>query len=199
MKPQYPIHYSSLLLAAIIMLMFPLHKVSAQVENPAQRSVQRIVNPAPVQSVDANTVPLFWKAKLADSLVTVPLRNVEFYGVQDYIVDGATRVRELTISTNAQSLIRIYHIQPLTAVSRATNNIQTLRNIAEGKTGGDEKRPVKVFPVTTHAHMVEYRIEGKEKITQLYDHLEATMIEYHARFLVPEQRLDTVRVIEVQE
>lgn len=200
MKKRFPFfHLTYLILTGVALSILPLHPISAQTENPAQRSVQRIVQPAPVQSIDADIVPLFWKAKLSDSLITVPLRNVKFYGVQDYVVDGATRVRELTISTNARSLVRIYHIQPLTAVSNVTDKIQTLRNIAERKTGGDEKRPVKIFPATTHVHMVEYRIEDRDSIARLYEHLESTMIESHARFLVPEQRGDTVREIEVQE
>jgi molybdopterin biosynthesis enzyme MoaB len=46
--------------------------------------------------------------------------------------------------------------------------------------------------------MVEYRAGKKEDVQELYDHLEAAMIEYHARDLVPDQRDSVVRKIEVK-
>jgi hypothetical protein len=47
--------------------------------------------------------------------------------------------------------------------------------------------------------MVEYRVDKKETVSQLFTHLEAAMIEYHARDLVPEQRPQIIREIEVKE
>ena len=173
--------------------------VMAQVENPTQRFVDVVIEPAPIQEIKANLVPLFWKANVNDSIVSLPLRNIEFFGIQDYVVDGATRVRELTISNQSRNLVRVYHIRPLTTVKRATNTIQTIRNLAEGRTDGDEKRPVKVFPDTTHSQMLEYRVENKQSIDKLYKHLESTMLEYHARTLTPEQRAQTVREVTVAE
>ena len=188
----------SLSLVALALLLSP-RIASAQAENPAQKSVQEITAPAPVQNVRANITPLFWKASLDESVVTVPLRSIEFFGVQNYDVDGATRVRELTISTVSQNLVRIYHIEPLGAATRATNSIETLRRVAEGASGEELDLPVKVFPTTTHTHMVEYRVSRKTDVDALHRHLEATMIEYHARDLVPEQRPDTVREIKVED
>jgi len=182
-----------------VLSLVTLSSIHAQVENPANRIVQRIVASPSVQTVEADLVPLFWKASINDSIISIPLSKVEFFGVQDYIVDGATQVRELTISTQARSMIRIYHIRPLTAVDRGTNNLETLRAVAEGKTGGDENRPVKIFPTTTHASMVEYRVKEKKQIDELYSHLESTMVEYHSRNLVPEQRPETVREVTVKD
>ncbi|MCB1063535.1 MAG: hypothetical protein KDN20_11520 [Verrucomicrobiae bacterium] len=172
----------------------------AQSENPAVKSVQEITAPAPTQTVRANIVPLMWKASIEESIITVPLRTIEFFGIQDYDVDGATRVRELTISTDAQSLIRIYHIRPLPALAnRAPGTLEALRRVAEGGSGEELDLPVKVFPTTTHTHMVEYRVSERSDIDALYQHLEAAMVEYHARDLVPEQREQTVRSIKVAD
>jgi hypothetical protein len=172
----------------------------AQTENPAIKSVQEVTAPAPTSTVRANIIPLIWKATIEESIVSVPLRTIEFFGIQDYDVDGATRVRELTISTDAQSLIRIYHIRPLPAVAnRASGTIDALRKVAEGASGEELDLPVKVFPMTTHTHMVEYRLSERGHVDALYNHLEAAMIEYHARDLIPEQRENTVRAIEVND
>ncbi|MDF1810939.1 MAG: hypothetical protein P1V20_01955 [Verrucomicrobiales bacterium] len=173
-----------------------------QVENPVQTAVQEITAPAPVKRVQGNLVPLIWKAVIDDAIVSVPFSKIEFFGIQDYVIDGATRVRELTISTEAQSMIRIYHIRPVRATKRIVNNIDNLRKIAEGQVpdiqkSDDEEKPVKVFPSTTHVHMVEYRVLNLADINKLYDNLEAAMIEYHARYLVPEQREGTIRKIDL--
>lgn len=180
-----------------IAILLPLSLI-AQTENPAIKSVQEVTAPAPTRTVQANIIPLIWKATIEESIICVPLRTIEFFGIQDYDIDGATRVRELTISTNARSLIRIYHIRPLAAVAnRASGSVEALRKIAEGASGEELDLPVKVFPVTTHTHMVEYRLSEREDVDALYNHLEAAMIEYHARDLILDQRGKTIREIKV--
>ena len=47
---------------------------------------------------------------------------------------------------------------------------------------------MKVFPPTTQAHMVEYRVKDRSNIGTLYQHLETAMKDYHARASVPAQR-----------
>lgn len=171
-----------------------------QTENPAVKSVQEVTAPAISSTVSANIVPLIWKASIGKSIVALPLRSIEYFGVQDYDVEGATRVRELTISTHSQSMIRIYHIRPLAVVTKtAGESLQALRNAAEGIVGEELDLPVKVFPSTTHSHMVEYRTGKEGDIDALFKHLEEVMIEYHARDLVPAQRSSTVREVRVAD
>lgn len=190
----------SLIPVFLFLLGLSLDSAFSQAENPAQKSVQEVNAPAPSNSVRANIVPLFWKANIDESRVSVPIRSIEFFGVQDYDVDGATRVRELTISTDSNNLIRIYHIRPLEAVaSRASSTIETLRRVAEGASGEELDLPVKIFPATTHAHMVEYRVSQREDIDTLYGHLEQAMIAYHARDLIDEQKPLTVSEIQIQD
>ena len=186
---------------SLTLLPFALAPVAwSQAENPAQKSVQDVTSPAPSNSVRANIVPLIWKANIDDSIVSVPVRSIEFFGIQDYDVDGATRVRELTISTDSHNLVRIYHIRPLEAVaSRASNTIDALRRVAEGASGEELDLPVKIFPATTHAHMMEFRVSEKDHIDALYNHLEQTMIAYHARDLVDEQKPLTVNEVKIAD
>ncbi len=196
-------HLTPLTLAGISLLLFPIHQINAQTENPTQTTILEIVKPPDPKRIIANVTPIFWKAAINKSSITLPLRNIEFYGVQDYVIDDLIRVRELTISTHARSLIRIYYIRPLELVERAkktfdaAKKIEELKKIATGKTGGDERLPVKVFPITTHSNMVEYRVDGEKQVDELYQHLDATMIEYHARYLIEGQRNLTIREIKV--
>lgn len=169
-------------------------------ENPNQKGVEAVVEPAPVSNVKANIVPLIWRVTIGEAVVSVPLRSIEYYGVQIYDTDSQTRVRELTICTESQSLIRIYYIQPLgTTNERLAEKAERLRQIAQGATEQEWSYPFKQYPTTTHTHMVEYRVGDKDSISQLFTHLESTMIEYHARDLTAEQRPQIMREIKVEK
>lgn len=170
---------------------------SAQSESPVQGSHSNVIEGAPTGSVRAEIVPLIWKAEIRDSLVNVPLASVEYFGVQTYDVDGVARVRELTITTKSRSMIRIYHMSPISGIAEHTENtLKALNQIVDG-VDPDNNAPVKVFPSTTHAHMTEYRVLEKADIDKLYKHLETAMKDYHARVLTPAQRDQTIREVKV--
>ena len=169
-----------------------------ETENPNQKGVEEVTEPAPVSGVKANIVPLIWRATIDEAVIAVPLRSVEYYGVQIYDTDSQTRVRELTICTESQSLIRIYYIEPLgTTSERLADKAKRLQQIARSAGKQEWPYPFKQYPMTTHAHMVEYRVAKEETVGQLYDHLEAAIINYHARDLIEEQRPQIVSDIKV--
>lgn len=173
-------------------------QLPAQSESPVQGSHTNVTDGPPTGNVRAEIVPLFWKALVGGSIVSVPLTSVEYFGVQTYDVDGVARVRELTITTKSQSMIRIYHMAPLGAIAEHTENtLKALGQIAEAVADAELNVPVKVFPSTTHAHMVEYRTTERTDIDTLYLHLETAMKDYHARVLTPAQRDGTIRVVKV--
>lgn len=176
--------------------LFALH-ATAQSESPVQGSHSNVIEGAPTGSVRAEIVPLIWKAEIRDSMVNVPLASIEYFGVQNYDVDGVARVRELTITTKSQSMIRIYHMSPHSGIAEHTENtLKALNQIVDG-VDPDNNVPVKVFPSTTHAHMTEYRVLEKADIDKLYKHLETAMKDYHARVLTPAQRDQTIREVKV--
>jgi len=124
-----------------------------QTENPIQKNHTVVEDPVPVSNTRSEIAPLFWKASIDQSLVMLPLRNVEHFGIQDYDVDGATRVRELTVTTGFRSMIRIYHIQPLVPLKETAERIERLRQIAEGIADEEYDLPVKVLPMSTWWNM----------------------------------------------
>ncbi|MDF1850563.1 MAG: hypothetical protein P1U85_07015 [Verrucomicrobiales bacterium] len=183
---------------ALVFVAFLLGPLLAQHENPNQGVVEEVTGGPSVRTVRGNITPLIWRAKVDGAVVAVPLRSVEYYGVQVYDTDSQTRVHELTICTKSQSLVRIYYILPLgTTNERLGQAAERLRNVAQGGTRQEWVYPIKQYPTTTHTHMVEYRVKSKENVQQLYDSLETAMVEYHARDLIPEQRPQTVRKIEI--
>lgn len=196
MKASLPFLYSAVLPLSVLTLL--ALQLPGQSESPIQGSHASVSGGPPVGATRAEIVPLFWKALIGRAIVSVPLSSVEYFGVQAYDVDGVARVRELTITTKSQSMIRIYHMLPLGALAEHTENtLKTLEKIAEGVADEELNVPIKMFPSTTHAHMVEYRVSERANIDTLYQHLETAMKDYHARTLVPAQRDNTVREVKV--
>ncbi len=196
MKTSRPILRSVFLPLSVLTLL--VLQLPAQSESPLQGSHANVTDGPPTGNTRAEIVPLFWKALIGGSIVSVPLTSVEYFGVQTYDVDGVARVRELTITTKSQSMIRIYHMIPLGAIAELTqNSLKALGQITESVADTELNVPVKVFPSTTHAHMTEYRVAEKADIDTLYNHLETAMRDYHARVLTPAQRLSTVRQVKV--
>jgi hypothetical protein len=182
-----------LLVFALLLAVSP-----AQSENPVQGGHTNVNDGPPVGTTRGEIVPLFWKALIGGSIVNVPLTSIEHFGVQTYDVDGVARVRELTITTKSQSMIRIYHMTPLNAIAEhVQDTVKILGGIAENAAGQELNVPVKVFPSTTHAHMVEYRTAERAQIDTLYQHLETAMKDYHARVLTPAQRENVIRQVKV--
>ena len=196
MKTYLPLLRSVFLPLSVLALL--TIQLPAQSESPVQGSHTNVIEGPPTGTTRAEIVPLFWKALIGGSIVSVPLTSVEYFGVQTYDVDGVARVRELTITTKSQSMIRIYHMAPLSAVAaNAENTLKSLGRIADSVANEELNVPVKVFPSTTHAHMVEYRTTEKADIDKLYQHLETAMKDYHARVLTPVQRESTIRQVKV--
>lgn len=69
-------------------LLTPLHSYSQENENPNQKRVEEVTEPAPVSGVKANIVPLIWRVTIGEAVVSVPLRSIEYYGVQIYDTDS---------------------------------------------------------------------------------------------------------------
>lgn len=196
MKTYRPLLCSVFLSLSVLTLL--AMQLPAQSESPVQGSHTNVIEGPPTGTTRAEIVPLFWKALIGGSIVSVPLTSVEYFGVQTYDVDGVARVRELTITTKSQSMIRIYHMAPLSAIAvNAENTLKALSRIAEGAADEELNVPVKVFPATTHAHMTEYRVVEKTDVDKLYQHLETAMKDYHARVLSPAQRESTIRQVKV--
>lgn len=190
-----PVRFLFLPLSILTLLAIQL---PAQSESPVQGSHTNVTDGPPTGNARAEIVPLFWKALIGGSIVSVPLTSIEYFGVQTYDVDGVARVRELTITTKSQSMIRIYHMAPLGAIAEHTQNtLKALGQLTESVADAELNVPVKVFPSTTHAHMVEYRTTERTDIDTLYNHLETAMKDYHARVLTPAQRNSTVRQVSV--
>lgn len=106
----------------------------------------------------------------------VKMATISSINMHDYIVDGAALVTELTISTSSSEVVRFYCLEPIipqspigvgqSVIDKATEKV----NEAIERTGQGEtlRKVVKNYPLTTHAHTVEYRLQNKDQLNKIY-------------------------------
>ena len=165
---------------------------SAYGQNPIQKEVTRVSGSPNVNGERAEIIPLLWRARIGDAVTAIPLVNIEHYGIQDYLLDNQTKIRELTITLKSRSMVRIYHILPLGGLnSGAAQRLQQLPGTgtaARKIQGMDKQLPIKTYPTTTHEKMVEYRVPKAEHVDKLFDSLDTVMVTYLGRNLDRSQR-----------
>ncbi|MEZ5326720.1 MAG: hypothetical protein R3F19_16865 [Verrucomicrobiales bacterium] len=191
----------------------------AQLESPLIREERSLSSPPLTTKMDGKIKPLFWQASIGKSALFIPLKEIEFVSVQNYKVVSSvlqpgrdlvaeqsemSRVRELTISTKSQNLIRIYYIDKLKdADNKEGDQRSTLKELEKlrGKldTVKDQPYPVKHYPETTHKHMVEYRVSNESDVEQLYESLQQTLVNFHAYQLVDAQKPETISKVTASE
>ena len=128
----------------------------------------------PTAPAGASVLPLF-RAKLPGGTYEVAVRAIVAVTSHEYIVDGIARVTEVNVDTSGSLLARFYYIEPQTpnsplGLGTATiEKAQELFRQAADKTGQDVwKKVVKNYPLTTHAHTVEYRVQSREELEKVY-------------------------------
>ncbi len=120
----------------------------------------------------------WWECECPGGTFVVKLDQISSLSKHTYVVDGAARVYEVTVSTSGPVIGRFYYIEPVTdesplAIGKVT--LDRLRSIAEGisdRTGTSDvwTEVVKNYPETTHAKTSEYRLSGVDQIEKIYAH-----------------------------
>jgi hypothetical protein len=123
-----------------------------------------------------------WRCDLPGGTYEVAIRNIISVSIHDYVVDGVARVTEMNIETPGTTEARFYYLEPITPSSpiaegqSALDKVQELATEAAGRLSPGEEPPwekvVKSYPTTTHAHTVEYRLDTKDDLQNLFNSAE---------------------------
>jgi hypothetical protein len=124
-----------------------------------------------------------WRCVLPGGTYEVNVRSIISVSSHEYIVDAGARVTEVNLDTAGALVARFYFLEPLTPApsaggpasfgSATAAKAQSLLTEATTKTGMDAwQKVVKNYPTTTHAHTVEYRLNTKADLTNLFNSLE---------------------------
>lgn len=120
----------------------------------------------------------FWECETPTGKFVIRLDQIASVSQHEYIIDGTVKVYELTVDTVGSMIARYYYIEPITAgsplsIGKAT--IDRLREVAGeagSRVGLDTERDViKHYPDTTHAKTAEFRLQTRENLNQIYQHL----------------------------
>ena len=149
---------------------------------PTPPSVDSVQPADPVQSVQpvqsagstSTNLPGRWEADLPGGSFVVSVSKIASVSTSEYIVDAAARVTELTIGTTSSVTARFYYIEPIVQNDRAQQLMDKIQGHAQNvadHTGQDAvwQKVVKNYPLTTHAHTVEYRLSAKEQVQSLFN------------------------------
>ncbi|MCP5540618.1 MAG: hypothetical protein H7A52_10815 [Akkermansiaceae bacterium] len=131
----------------------------------------------------------FWEVVLPTGRFVVQLNHISSVSQHTYIIDGSARVFEVTVDTTGPMTARFYYIEPVTdgsPLSLGKNTIDRLREVAgevSSRTGGPDMETdvIKHYPDTTHAKTAEYRLQVKENLDRIYEHLHRVWAEEKGR------------------
>jgi hypothetical protein len=121
----------------------------------------------------------FWRCTLPGGTYLVDVSKIAAISTHEYLVDGTQRVTEMTIDTVGSTVARFYYIEPNLPTTAGTTNavtdlIKDKVDRATALTGMEApwQKVIKNYPLTTHAHTVEYRVESKDQITKIFSSLD---------------------------
>jgi len=124
-----------------------------------------------------------WTGSLKGGRYIVKCGQMIALSRHEYVADAAARVVEVNLTLNSNTAVRFYYLEPVKlegtgtiaagqqAIDKARQMVQEAANrISPTLT---EPKVVKTYPVSTHAHTVEYVIKEEARLNSLFDSLEA--------------------------
>ncbi|WP_395750442.1 hypothetical protein [Prosthecobacter sp.] len=164
------------LLTTLSLLLLSL-SVQAQTTAPTQAQAD------PNMPQDIVTQDGLWDGRLRGGNYIVRCNSIIALSKHEYISDGVARVVEVNLTLNSAQVVRFYFLEPykpdsgsstLNAGTQALEKAKGLYEQAAGRVSQDLVTPkvVKNYPVSTHAHTVEFSIKEEKILNSLFGSLE---------------------------
>jgi hypothetical protein len=165
-----PILMKALFILLSLLLTIPLQ---AQTTTPSGQTPQQ----------DTTTQDGLWQGKFKGGNYIVRANQIIALSKHEYISDGVARVVEINLTLNSAQIVRFYFLEPykpdtgsstLGAGTQALEKAKGLFEQAAGRVSPDLVTPkvVKNYPVSTHAHTVEFVLKEEARLNTLYGSLE---------------------------
>lgn len=136
-------------------------------------------------SENENKVFTYWSAELPAGKYLIAHDSINGISMHEYVLDGAAKVTEVNISTSGVLQSRFYYVEalpiqlPSAAAQAAADRIRGAGEAAIARVvPGDPiwAKVAKSYPTTTHAGTIEYRIETKRELQELFESLEQSFL-----------------------
>ncbi len=130
----------------------------------------------------------FWDCTVPGGNFTIALGKIASVSIHEFNVTGA-RVTEVNVDTEGSVCARFYFIETLkigstlSATDVVKERITDLADNAADRTGTDAvwRRVQKDYPVATHAHTVEYRLQSKEDLSAIHNSVKTAWMKGQGR------------------
>jgi hypothetical protein len=124
---------------------------------------------------DAPNKTPFWDCTVPGGNFTIALGKIASVSIHEFNVVGA-RITEVNVDSEGSVCARFYFQEPLkvggalSATEVIKERVTDIADTAADRTGTDKiwRRVQKDYPVATHAHTVEYRVQTKEELTAIH-------------------------------
>ena len=156
----------------------------AQAQAPAQPAAA----PAPASDrvKDEETKNGWWDCTLPGGNYTIALGKITSVSIHEYVVKSPTqtpgavplpaRVWEVNIATDAAVVPRFYYVEAAvdggqaSIVKTGLDRLNDVANKAAERTGSVKfwQMVQKDYPLSTHAHTIEFRLESREDLGRLF-------------------------------
>ena len=137
---------------------------------------------APAANKEDVTRDGLWDGRLKGGNYLVRCTQIIALSKHEYVADGVARVVEVNLSLNTNMTVRFYFLEPVRVEGggavgvgqQAIDKARALMQDAATRVSPTLTTPkvVKSYPLTTHAHTVEFVLPDEEKLNSLYSSLE---------------------------
>lgn len=124
-----------------------------------------------------------WQGQFKGGNYIVRCNSIIALSKHEYIADGVARVVEVNLTLNSAQIVRFYFLEPykpetgsstLGAGTQALEKAKGLFEQAAGRVSPELTNPkvVKNYPVSTHAHTVEFVLKEEARLNALFGSIE---------------------------
>ena len=132
-----------------------------------------VAGAADMPAVPPEPQAVLWKASLGeDTEVAISTSSIVSVAIHPYLLNGITRVTQVTVDTLGNNTIRFYYIHPELPKSGSAAPKEALREVKRHLAPGEEALPPSVkFPEGVYAHSVEYQLDSLDALEKLHKSL----------------------------
>lgn len=184
------IAFAAVLATALAQNPAPQNPAPGSPQNPnGQQNQNQRVN-------DAENRTGFWDCTVPGGNFTIALGKIASVSIHEFNLTGG-RVTEVNVDTEGSVCARFYFMEPMRAggAFSATEVVkERLTDLAENaaeRTGTDKvwKKVQKDYPIATHAHTVEYRLQSRDDLAAIHASVKAAWMTGRGR---------SIRIIDAQ-
>ncbi len=145
---------------------------------------------------DAENKIGFWDCIVTGGNYTIALGKIASVSIHEFNVTGG-RVTEVNVDTEGSVCARFYFMEPmkiggaLSATEVVKERLTEVADSAADRTGTDKawRKVQKDYPIATHAHTVEYRLQFKEDLYAIHGSVKGAWMSGRGR---------TIKIVEPQ-